>query len=153
MCGLVDDIDWEKWTEGRLSKETRVRYWGGVARNRIRLVGIHRQYKVRVCRECGVLLRTYEGAGDSVGSYVRYIQDNPVFAMADYFEQVKTVYLKFKDNLKSENLTFSDFASMIPFAVSTLELSLFSGCDLVMDGPFQEPDEFFLRKQREAFQC
>ncbi len=114
-------------------------------------MGIHRQYKVRVCQECGELLRTYEGAEDSIGNYVRYIQDNPILSFAEHFEQVKTVYLRFKDDLKSEGMTLSDFSSLIPFAVSTLELGLPSGCDLVMDGPFQEPDEYFLRRQRMAF--
>ena len=42
------------------------------------------------------MLRTYEGADDSVGNYVRYIQDNPVLSFAEHFEQVKTVYLRFK---------------------------------------------------------
>ncbi len=151
MCGDLSGVDWTAWTEDRLSKVTRIRYWGGVARNRLRVVGVHRQYKVRVCQECGEILRTYEGSEDSIGSYVRYIQDNPVIAFAEHFEQVKTVYLRFKEDLRAESMSLSDYAAMIPFAVSTLELGLPSGCDIVMDGPFQKPDECFLRRQREAF--
>ena len=64
---------------------------------------------------------------------------------------MKAVYLKFKDNLKSEGMILSDFFSLIPFAVSTLELGLLSGCDLVMDGPFQESDDYFIRRQMKAF--
>ncbi len=64
---------------------------------------------------------------------------------------MKTVYLRFKDDLRAEGMTLSDFSSLTPFTVSTLELGLPSGCDLVMDGPFQEPDEYFLKRQREAF--
>ncbi len=141
MCGDLSDVDWTRWAEDRLSMDTRIRYWGGVARNRLRLVGVHRQYKIRVCQECGEILRTYEGSEDSIGSYVRYIQDNPVIAFSEHFEQVKTVYLRFKDDLRAESMSLSDYAAMIPFAVSTLELGLPSGCDLVMDGPFEEPDE------------
>ena len=87
MCGDLSEMDWEKWAEGRPSRDTRIRYWGGVARNRIRLVGIHRQYKIRVCWECGEILRTYEGAGGPIGSYVRYIQDNPTLSFAEHFER------------------------------------------------------------------
>ncbi len=65
---------------------------------------------------------------------------------------MKTVYLRFKDDLKAEGMTLSDFSTLTPFAVSTLELGLPSGRDLVMDGPFEEPDEYFLKRQREAFQ-
>ncbi len=151
VYGDLSGMDWTRWAEDRLSRETRIRYWGGVARNRIRLVGIHRQYKIRVCQECGEMLRTYEGADDTIGNYVRYIQDNPILSFAEHFEQVKTVYLRFKDDLRSEGMTLSDFSFLTPFTVSTLELDLPSGCDLVMDGPFQEPNEFFLRRQRVAF--
>jgi hypothetical protein len=115
------------------------------------LVCIRRQYRIRIRQECGEMLRTYEGADDPVGNYLRYVQDNPVLSFTEHFEQVKTVYLRFKDDLKSEGMTLSDFSSLTPFTVSTFELGLPSGCDLVMDGPFQEPDEYFLRRQREAF--
>ncbi len=97
------------------------------------------------------MLRTYEGADDPVGNYVRYIQDNPILSFADHFEQVKTVYLRFKDDLRSEGMSISDFSSLTPFTVSTLELGLPSGRDLVMDGPFQEPDEYFISRQKIAF--
>ena len=39
-----------------------------------------------------------------------------------------------------DGLSLSDFASMVPFAVSTLEI-LPQNSDLVMSGPFEEPDE------------
>ena len=74
-----------------------------------------------------------------------------MFFLDESFEQVKTVYLRFKDDLRAEGMTLSDFSSLTPFAVSTLELGLPSGRDLVMDVPFQEPDEYFLRRQIVAF--
>ncbi len=64
---------------------------------------------------------------------------------------MKTVYLRFKDDLRSVGKTFSDFSTLTPFAVSTLELGLPSRHDLVMDGPFQEPDEYFLRRQNASY--
>ena len=63
------------------------------------------------------------------------------------------MYLRFKDDLRAEGMTLSDFSSLTPFTVSTLELGLPSGRDFVMDGPFQEPDEYFLRRQSAAFGC
>lgn len=35
--------------------ERAARQWGGIAKNRIRLIGYDRQYKIRVCKECGEL--------------------------------------------------------------------------------------------------
>ena len=54
-----------------------------------------------------------------------------MFFLAESFEQLKVVYLRFKDNLKAEGLNLSDFSSLPPFTVSTLELGLPSGHDLV----------------------
>jgi hypothetical protein len=150
LVGDMSDIDWEKWTTDRLSRELRVRQWGGVARNKMRTLGIHRQYKIRVCKECGEILRTYEGSNDSIGNYVRYIQDNQIFTLAHNFDLAYTAYLRYKDDLMRDGLSLSDFASMVPFAVSTLEI-LPQNSDLVMSGPFEEPDEYFLRRQKAAF--
>ncbi len=115
-----------------------------------RLLGIHRQYKIRVCKECGEILRTYEGSNDSVGNYVRYIQDNQIFTLAHNFDLAYSAYLRYKDDLMREYLSLSDFASIVPFAVSTLEI-LPQNNDLVMSCPFEEPDEFFFRRQVAAF--
>ncbi len=68
------------------------------------LVCIRRQYRISIRQECGEMLRTYEGADDTIGNYVRYIQDNPILSFEKHFEQVKTVYLRFKDDLRSEGM-------------------------------------------------
>ena len=90
MVGDISDIDWTEWVMGRLTADIRIRYWGGVSRNSIRTIGFHRQYRIRVCRECGELLRTYDGIDDSIGSYVRYIQDNPVMVFAEDYDIVQS---------------------------------------------------------------
>lgn len=120
-------------------------------KNRKRTLGIHRQYKIRVCKECGEILRTYEGSNDSIGNYVRYIQDNQIFTLAHNFDLAYTAYLRYKDDLMKDGLSLSDFASMVPFAVSTLEIHP-QNSDLVMSGLFEEPDEYFLRRQKAAFE-
>jgi len=59
-------------------------------------------------------------------------------------------YLKYKDKLREARLTLSDFSSSVPFAVSTLEF-MPQNADIVVDGPFAEPDEYFLARQRAAY--
>ena len=44
----------------------------------------------------------------------------------------------------------TEFAAMIPYAVSAIEFTEQNN-DLIMDGPFEEPDSYFLRRQRMAF--
>ena len=41
-------------------------------------------------------------------------------------------------------------SSSVPFAVSTLEF-MPQNADIVVDGPFAEPDEYFLARQKAAF--
>ena len=142
LLGDLSQIDWEKWTMDRLSGEIRIRYWGGVARNRIRKFAVDREYKIRVCKECGEILRVYEGSDDTVGSYVRYIQDNKILCFAHRLSLMNATYLQYKNRLKQEGITLSDFAFMVPFAVSTRQFARKSK-DLVMSGPFEEPDEYF----------
>ena len=44
-----------------------------------------------------------------------------------------------------------DFSRMCPLTLCTLDLGLPRDDDLVMANPFEEPDEYFLRRQRAAF--
>lgn len=91
----------------------------------------------------------YEGSDDTIGSYVRYIQDNKILCFAHRLSLMNATYLQYKDRLKQEGLTLLDFASMVPFAVSSRQFARKNN-DLVMSRPFEEPDEYFLRRQKEG---
>lgn len=52
--------------------------------------------------------------------------------------------------MKFHSVITALFLSVVPFAVSILEI-LPQNDNLVMSGPFEEPDEFFLRRQAAAF--
>ena len=95
--------------------------------------------------------KTYDGHHDCVGTYIRYIRDDPVVVFAEDFELVKAVFQSFKSKLREQHLTLVDFSRMCPLAQCTLDLGLPMDEDLVMAGPFEEPDEYFFRRQREAF--
>ena len=47
--------------------------------------------------------------------------------------------------------TVVDFSRMCPLTLCTLDLGLPLDDDLVMANPFEEPDEYFLRRQKAAF--
>ena len=151
MVGDCRDIDWLQFTEEELQKELRIRLWGGVSRNNIRNVGLFRQYKLRVCTECGELLRTYDGHDDTSGELVRYIADNRIMAFRQDAIFVSTLFAKYKSRLRDADMTVIELVRMIPQAVSTLELDLPKNDDIVLDGPFDRPDEYYLRRQRIAF--
>ena len=63
---------------------------------------------------------------------------------------MRSFFLRFKDDIRDSGLSLSDVASMIPFAVSSLEFTPQNN-DPVMSGPFDEPDELFIRRQQAAY--
>ena len=111
----------------------------------------HRQCKIRIYRECHRILRTFDGYHDCTGSYIRYIRDDPVVVFAEDFDLVRNIFQSFKSRLRDESLTIVDFSRMCPLTLCTLDLGLPLDDDLVMANPFEEPDEYFLRRQKAAF--
>ena len=95
---------------------------------------------------------TFDGHDDHIGESVRYIQDIEVKVPAPQFRMVKREYDRLKLQMKEEGMDVIGFARNVPFAASTLELGLpVNEKDVVMDGPFDRPDEYYLNKQRKAF--
>ena len=112
---------------------------------------IYSRCKIHVCIGCHKFLRTFDGHHDCTGSYIRYIRDDPVVVFAQDFDLVRNIFQSFKSRFRDEHLTIVDFSRMCPLTLCTLDLGLPMDDDLVMAGPFEEPDEYFLRRQREAF--
>ena len=81
---------------------------------------------------------------------MRYICDIKVRAFARDIDIVRTIFLQYKERLRSARMDMTELAAMIPYAVSAVEFTE-PNDDLVMDGPFEEPDSYFLRRQRMAF--
>lgn len=149
MVGDLSDVDWLDWTMRPLSSDMHQRYWGVLSSKSIRKVDVYRQYKIRTCSECGSLLRTYDGFSDIKGDYVRYIVDDPVMCFARDAELVKSIFLRYKTQLRSGELTVFDIVECMPLAVCPAEYREDNG-DIIVDGPFAEPDEYFLQRQRKA---
>jgi len=61
-----------------------------------------------------------------------------------------TTHLQYKERLKESDQTLTDFAKFTPFAVSDLEFTLQNN-DFIMNGPFAEPDIYFLRRRAKSY--
>ena len=150
MVGDLSDMDWVEFTKDRLSMVPRLRYWGVLSENKMCRIDNVRQYKIRRCSECLGLYRVYQGTSDSIGAYSRYIQDNPVMCLSDDAARVKAFIASYKSRLRSDpDTTLADLVKLIPDAVCSLEY-LPQNNDLIMPGPFTEPDTFFLKRQARA---
>ncbi len=150
LAGDLSGVDWLEWTRKPLVSETKYRYWGGASQRRIRMVGVYRQYKIRVCEECGALLRVYDGPCDREGQMVRYIQDNRVIVMAENLQLWRNTFLRYKERMKDAGMSIADLAALVPFAASTLEFGLPQNRDIVCDGPFDD-EATVLARQRKAY--
>ena len=152
MAGDVSDMDWDQWTMDRLCGDIRCRYWGLLSKGKLKTLDTKRQYTLRACKECGAILRTFDGHDDHIGEPVRYIRDVEVKVPAPQFRMVKREYDRLKPQMKEEGMDVIGFARNVPFAASTIELGLpVNEKDVVMDGPFDRPDEYYLKRQRKAF--
>ena len=151
MVGDTSDIDWTEWTMKRLSGEIRCRYWGALSKGKLKTLAKDKKYMYRKCKECGQLLRTFDGTHDHIGEPVRYIKHVEVKVPAPQFFLVEREYNRLKDQMKEEDMDIAAFAKQISCAVSTLELDLPRNDDVEADGPFDRPDEYYLNKQRKAF--
>ena len=150
MTGDLSGIDWVEWTEDRLTRDLRVRYWGGASIRNIVRVDVYRQYRARICEHCGAYLRTYDGFSDKEGEPVLYIQDNGIYSFARNSQRVRDFLVMWKSRLP-DGMTLADLAARIPQAVCTLELDIPRNNDPVMDGPFDRPDSYYEDRQRRAF--
>lgn len=74
-----------------------------------------------------------------------------ILVFAEDFDLVRNIFQSFKSRLRDESLTIVDFSRMCPLTLCTLDLGLPLDDDLVMANPFEEPDEYFLRRQKAAF--
>ena len=152
MVGDLSDMDWLEWTMSPLSADIHHRYWGCLSYASSVKVDTCRQYRIRLCSECRSYLRVYNGFSDTIGDYVRYIVDSPVMCFARNASAVRAFILRFKSTLRENEMKLEDLIRMVPVAVTAFEFE--EDCiDLVMSGPFTEPDSFFLERQRRACGC
>ena len=143
LVGDLSGMDWEQWTMDRLTGEMKIRYWGIAARGRTRTIAVVRQYRIRVCKECGMPLRTYDGFSDKVGSYVRYIQDSAVVVLAERYSEVTRFLERYRARMHQDGYTMLDFSRDCKYAVCTLDFPGQENRDILMNGPFDEPDPHF----------
>jgi hypothetical protein len=135
MVGDLSGMDWVQWTMDLLTKDYRTRYFGGVSRSKMKLIGTYRQFKARRCKECGCLLKIHDGFNDNKGKQANYIHDIGVYAFAKDYNAVIAELNNYRSILREQHLTVIDFAQAIPNAISTDELGLEKNSDIVLEHP------------------
>jgi hypothetical protein len=89
MVGDLSDMDWLDFAMRPLSYPLRMTYFGMASQRSIRTVDVEREYRTRVCRECGRPLNVYGGLCDHEGEPARFLFENTIRAFCPDIGKVR----------------------------------------------------------------
>ena len=76
MVGDIAGMDWLSFTKDPLSYPLRITYFGLASNKSISKVAVEKEYRSRVCRDCGKPLNVYGGMCDHQGEPSRFLYEN-----------------------------------------------------------------------------
>jgi hypothetical protein len=89
MAGDLSDMDWLVFAMKTLNYPLRMSCFEMASHRSIRTVAVEREYRTRVCRECGMPLNIYGGMCDHEGEPARFLFDNNIRAFRKDYGAVK----------------------------------------------------------------
>ena len=124
MSGDVSGMDWLEFAARPLSYPTRMTYFGLASHRSIRTVAVEREYRTRVCRECGMPLNVYGGMCDHEGEPARFLFDNRIMAFRKDYGAVESGLRLLSSGMgEGEKLRLSELSRDISLIVSKDEAS------------------------------
>ena len=103
-----------------LSYPLRMTYFGSASQRNIRTVAVEREYRTRICRECG---RPLEVCGGACGprAEARYLFDNTIRTFAKDYREVRDACDELRPELRSSGKGLGDISKDVALIVSTDE--------------------------------
>ena len=120
MVGDISGTDWLDFAMSPLSYPLRMTYFGSASQRNIRTVAVEREYRARVCRECG---RPLEVCGGACGprAEARYLFDNTIRTFASDYDTVRDACDELRPELRSSGKGLGDISKDVALIVSTDE--------------------------------
>ena len=120
MVGDISGTDWLDFAMSPLSYPLRMTYFGSASQRNIRTVSVEREYRARVCRECG---RPLEVCGGACGprAEARYLFDNTIRTFARDYREVRDACDELRPELRSSGKGLGDISKDVALIVSTDE--------------------------------
>ena len=120
MVGDISGTDWLDFAMSPLSYPLRMTYFGSASQRNIRTVAVEREYRARVCRECG---RPLEVCGGACGprAEARYLFDNTIRTFARDYREVRDACDELRPELRSSGKGLGDISKDVALIVSTDE--------------------------------
>ena len=120
MVGDISGTDWLDFAMSPLSYPLRMTYFGSASQRNIRTVAVEREYRARICRECG---RPLEVCGGACGprAEARYLFDNTIRTFAKDYREVRDACDELRPELRSSGKGLGDISKDVALIVSTVE--------------------------------
>ena len=120
MVGDISGTDWLDFAMSPLSYPLRMTYFGSASQRNIRTVAVEREYRARVCRECG---RPLEVCGGACGprAEARYLFDNTIRTCALDYDTVRDACDELRPELRRSGKGLGDISKDVALIVSTDE--------------------------------
>ena len=120
MVGDISGMDWRDFAMSPLSYPLRMTYFGSASHRNIRTVAVERDYRGRVCRDCGQPLVVCRGAcGPREES--RFLFDNTIRAFAKDYREVRDACDELRPELRRSGKGLGDISKDVARIVSTDE--------------------------------
>lgn len=123
MAGDISKMDWLSFTMDPLSYPLRITYFGLASNKSIFTVSVEREYRSRVCRECGRPLNVYGGLCDHQGEQARFMFDNTIRSFRVDRDLVKGAIEELRGMSEHGQVNLSEISPKVARIVSRDEIS------------------------------
>ena len=123
MVGDISGIDWIEFTKKPLFSATRITYFGKASKRNLVTVANEREYRTRLCRECGQPLNIYTGLCDVHGKATTFLYDNRIKAFREDSDDVKAAIDEIREELRSDGLSLGSISGDVALMVARDEVS------------------------------
>lgn len=123
MVGDISGMDWLSFTMEPLSYPIRITYFGLASNKSISTVSVEREYRTRVCRDCGQPLSVYSGMCDHQGEPSRFLFENTIRSFREDRDLVKGAMDELGSMSEKGYVNLSEISPKVARIVSSDEVS------------------------------
>lgn len=123
MVGDISKVDWLSFTMEPLSYPLRITYFGLASNKSISKVSVEREYRMRVCRDCGRPLSVYGGMCDHQGEPSRFLFENTIRSFREDRDLVRGAMEELGSMSEKGYVNLSEISQKVARIVSRDEIS------------------------------
>lgn len=123
MVGDVSGVDWLSFVMEPLSYALRMTYFGSASNKSISTVAVEKEYRTRVCRDCGKPLGVFRGVCDHLGEPSRFLFENTIRSFREDRDLVKGAMEELRGRSENGRVNLSELSPKVAKVVSRDEIA------------------------------